>query len=88
MRELLDQELLTLKEAQQFLQVDRCTINDMIDSGKLHAIKIDSQWKIEGWQLKNLVADRPAGKFYQRLIEDDSPCNVTESERAMIADWT
>lgn len=88
MRVLLDQELLTLKEAQHFLQVNRSTLNDMIDSGKLHAIKIGAQWKIEGWQLKNLVSHYHAGKFYHDFIEDSNSSNVSESELAMIADWT
>ena len=88
MRVLLDHELLTLREAQRFLNVNRCTINEMIDNGKLKAIKIGSQWKIEGWQLKSLLPDCHPGNFHNDLAEDGTFINASNSELSMIADWT
>jgi excisionase family DNA binding protein len=88
MRVLLDHELLTLREAQQFLNVNRCTINEMIDSGKLQAIKIGAQWKIEGVSLKSLLPDCRAGNLGHEFFEDSSPINASNSELSMIADWT
>ncbi len=47
-------ELLTTKELQAILQVDRTTIYRMADSGRLPAIKVGSQWRfprgqVEAW---------------------------------------
>lgn len=53
MRVLLDYELLTLREAQRVVNANRGTINEMITTGKLTAIKIGSQLKVEGGSLKN-----------------------------------
>lgn len=88
MRVLLDHELLTLREAQRFLNVNRCTINEMIDSGKLHAIKIGSQWKVEGWRLKSLLPNCHSGNFNNDFMEDSTFIDASDSELSMIADWT
>jgi len=88
MRVLLDHELLTLREAQQFLNVNRCTINDMIDSGKLQAIKIGAQWKIEGMSLKSLLPDCRPGNLDNQFFEDSVYIDASDSELSMIADWT
>lgn len=88
MRVLLDHELLTLREAQQFLNVNRCTINEMIDTGKLQAIKIGSQMKVEGWRLKNLLPDSHAGNIGNDFINETAFINASDSELSMISDWT
>lgn len=48
------EELLTTKELQSILQVDRTTIYRMADSGRLPAIKVGNQWRfprnqVEAW---------------------------------------
>jgi excisionase family DNA binding protein len=88
MRVLLDHELLTLRETQQFLNVNRCTINEMIDTGKLHAIKIGSQLKIEGWRLKSLLPDCHSGNFNNDFMDGSTYIRASDSELSMIADWT
>ena len=89
MRVLLDHELLTVKEAQQLLQVSRCTVNEMIDTGKLKAIKIGPQWKIEGKNLKVLLAETCQQKSYETGFEYDASLNVASNyESAMISEWT
>lgn len=88
MRVLLDHELLTLKEAQQFLNVNRCAINEMIDTGKLQAIKIGSQMKIEGWRLKSLLPDSQPGNLRNGFIDCSNYIRASDSELSMIADWT
>jgi excisionase family DNA binding protein len=88
MRVLLDHELLTLREAQQFLNVNRCAINEMIDTGKLQAIKIGSQFKIEGWRLKSLLPDFHAGNFNNDFLNDSTFIDASDSELSMISDWT
>jgi excisionase family DNA binding protein len=89
MRVLLDHELLTLKEAQRFLNVNRCTINEMIDTGKLHAIKIGSQWKIAGWSLKKLFLEYcQSNNFEDEHINEDFCIDASNYEMSMIAEWT
>lgn len=88
MRVLLDHELLTLREAQQVLNVNRCAINEMIDTGKLQAIKIGSQLKIEGWRLKSLLPDCHSGNLNKDFMDGCSYIHASDSELSMIADWT
>lgn len=89
MRVLLDHELLTLREAQRLLQVNRCTINEMIDSGKLRAVKIGSQLKIEGWSLKKLLSEYyQSNDFEGECVNEDDFNDASNYEMSMIADWT
>ncbi len=91
MRILLDHELLPVREAQRILQVSRCAINEMIESGRLSAIKIGSQWKIEGWSLKNLLSNNyQLNAFDDNYNNNDEDCFVdaSDSEIMMIAEWT
>ncbi len=89
MRVLLDHELLSVKEAQQLLQVSKCTVNEMIDTGKLKAIKIGSQWKIEGKNLKVLLSEICQQNLYETDYEYDASLNVASNyESAMISEWT
>jgi excisionase family DNA binding protein len=53
-------EMLTAKEMQDLLQVDRSTIYRMAEAGQLPAVKVGKQWRfpsdmVEGW-LKNQTA--------------------------------
>lgn len=88
MRVLLDHELLTLREAQRYLNVKRCTIEELIDTGKLRAIKVGSQLKIEGRSLKCLLADGHTGNFNNDFMDDSSYINASKTELSMIAEWT
>jgi len=88
MRVLLDHELLTLREAQRFLNVTRCAINEMIDSGKLHAITIGSQRKVAGWSVKSVLPDCLVENFNNNILNDGTYVNASDSELSMIADWT
>lgn len=56
-------DLLTTKELQSILQVDRTTIYRMADSGRLPAIKVGSQWRfpkdqVEAWLKQQTVFAR------------------------------
>lgn len=88
MRALLDHELLTLREAQQLMHISRCEINEMIDTGKLKTIKVGSRWKIEGWQLKNLMTLACQKDDVNEFDDDNNFVNVSNYELSMIADWT
>ena len=88
MRILLDHELLTVREAQRWLQVSRCEINEMIDSGKLKTIKVGSQCKIEGWRLKNMMAGIYQPNDFDGYTDEDCFVNASDYELSMIAEWT
>jgi excisionase family DNA binding protein len=61
-------EMLTAKEMQDLLQVDRSTIYRMAESGKLPAIKVGKQWRfpseqVDSWfhgQVAKQATPRPA----------------------------
>lgn len=89
MRVLLDHELLTLREAQRLLNVNRCTIDEMIATGKLTTIKIGSQLKIEGRSLKELLSPTELKNCSLPDAEAESFFyNASQNEIAMISDWT
>lgn len=50
-------EMLTAKELQELLQVDRSTIYRMADAGKLPAIKIGRQWRFPAAQVQAWLED-------------------------------
>lgn len=57
-------EMLTAKEMQALLQVDRSTIYRMADAKKLPAIKVGKQWRfpadqIEGWLQQQNIVSKP-----------------------------
>ena len=58
-------EMLTAKEMQDLLQVDRSTIYRMAEAGQLPAVKVGKQWRfpgdqVEGWLKSQTTASSPA----------------------------
>jgi PTS system nitrogen regulatory IIA component len=58
-------EMLTAKEMQDLLQVDRSTIYRMAEAGQLPAVKVGKQWRfpgdqVEGWLKGQTTASSPA----------------------------
>jgi len=88
MRILLDHELVTMREAQQFLQISRSEINHLIKSGRLKGIRIGSQYKIEGWSIKSLMAGQSQTPDFNGCSDQQFFVNASNSELSMIADWT
>ena len=88
MRILLDHELLTLKEAQRLLQVNRCEINTMIKSGRLKTITVGNQCKIEGWSLKSMMIGKFPADDFDRCSDQQFFVNASDSELLMISEWT
>ena len=88
MRILLDHKLLTVKEAQRLLQVNRCEINNMINSGRLKTINIGNQCKIEGWSLKSIINGKFPADDFTRCSEQQFFVNASDSELSMISEWT
>src|SRR5512136_3000685 len=51
-------DMLTAKEMQDLLQVDRSTIYRMAEAGQLPAIKVGKQWRFPGDQLESWLKAR------------------------------
>lgn len=81
----MDHELLTVKEVQRLLQVSRCIIEDMIDSGKLRAVKIGSQYKIEARSVKNFLSETNQVSDFDN---ENLFVNISNYESTMISEWT
>lgn len=52
--------LLTARELQEMLQVDRSTIYRMAESGRLPAIKVGRQWRFPSDQIRSWLGDKEA----------------------------
>jgi len=88
MRTILDSELLTLREAQKLLNVNRCEIMEMIETGRLVTVETGAHIRIEGRTLKTLLACS-CYKFHEDEVLDDAcECDASEYEIEMISDWT
>lgn len=86
---ILDHELLTVKQAQRLLNVDRCTINELISSGKLRTIRTGSQLKVEGKSLNELLsATDLSDRSFQHCEDHILLQKASPQELAMISDWT
>ncbi|MHB1416560.1 MAG: PocR ligand-binding domain-containing protein [Chloroflexota bacterium] len=49
-------ELLTAKQVQELLQVDRTTIYRMLDDGRLTGVKVGHQWRFTRQEIDDLIA--------------------------------
>lgn len=66
-------ELLTTRQLQRILQVDRTTIYRMADQGRIPAIKVGNQWRfprqqIEAWLQSRSIAAAPAATHSSESI--------------------
>lgn len=52
----MTEELLTVKQVQRLLKVDRITVYRMLKDGRLHAIKIGHEWRFARSQVDSFVA--------------------------------
>jgi len=78
-------EMLTAKEMQGLLQVDRSTIYRMAEAGRLPAIKIGKQWRfpadqVENWLgTKTIMPSSQAFSLVQPKAKADMPSSDLES---------
>lgn len=77
--------LLTTREVQELIKVDRSTIYRMAESGRLPAIKVGRQWRfpageIEAW-LRDEAVDEPT-------VAAESPTELIHSVAEMLAEAT
>ena len=53
-------ELLTTKQVQEMLRVDRTTIYRMLKDGRLHGVKVGSQWRFQATEINAILYGTPA----------------------------
>ncbi len=52
-------ELLTTKQLQELLKVDRITVYRMLNDGRLKGVKIGNQWRFPRNEIDRLMGDEP-----------------------------
>ncbi len=76
-------DMLTAKDVQDLLQVDRSTVYRMAEAGRLPALKVGRQWRFPAAQVRGWLADRgvtdalgaPVGGPFKAGLETDGPAN-------------
>ncbi len=53
-------DLLTVRQVQDILQVDRTTVYRMLKDGRLHGVKIGQQWRFSHTELDSFLTGSPA----------------------------
>lgn len=51
------EELLTTKQLQEYLKVDRITVYRMLNDGRLSGVKIGNQWRFQKAEIERLLGD-------------------------------
>lgn len=70
-------ELLTVRQLQELLGVDRITIYRLLDSGELPGFKVGGQWRFSRAEIEAWLARRRAGSSEERLVsKPPAPCGV------------
>lgn len=84
-------KMLTSKEVQTLLHVDRSTIYRMAEAGKLPAVKVGKQWRFPGeqvqsWLSKQSGSEEAQGKPVSGELVGDADCALTRASAQMILD--
>jgi excisionase family DNA binding protein len=75
------QELLTTRQVQSILKVDRTTIYRMLREGRLHGIKVGQQWRFrESDVTKLLQAESPPSHFNGKASQPMAPLSAEIDE--------
>lgn len=62
-------ELLTTKQVQELLQIDRTTIYRMLKDGRLSGVKVGSQWRFKRQEIDDLLS---SANSYQHAVSSPS----------------
>ncbi len=67
-------QMLTAKDVQELLQVDRSTVYRMAEDGRLPAIKVGRQWRFAGPQIQSwLAANKSPASMVQTAVTTTPP---------------
>jgi excisionase family DNA binding protein len=76
-------DLLTTRQVQQLLRVDRTTIYRMVESGQLPAIRVGKQWRFERGQVDRWLEDRAAGVAFAALAHPASEVEASADLKSL-----
>src|SRR4051794_39030975 len=65
-------ELLTVKEVQDLLKIDRITVYRMLRNGRLTGVKIGHQWRFSRSEIDSLFSGG-AAQAHVAILEHDAP---------------
>ena len=74
-------ELLTTKQVQEMLRVDRTTIYRMLKDGRLHGVKVGSQWRFHATEINTILHGTPTAPpipLPQEAVATESPSPKSE----------
>lgn len=71
-------DLLTTKQLQEILRVDRTTIYRMADSGRVPGIKVGNQWRFSRQQIEAWLQSQSAGGPALQPKANGSPASTTD----------
>src|SRR6476659_8031903 len=76
-------ELLTVKEVQDLLKIDRITVYRMLKDGRLTGVKIGHQWRFSRQEIDSLVSGSPSQQDHVALpsaplATDDLPIHCVQ----------
>jgi excisionase family DNA binding protein len=77
--------LLTARQLQQRLQVDRITIYRLIANGRLKGVKVGGQWRFREEDVKELVAGGPAPSDKQASLKPALPLSSLEAVQRLFS---
>jgi excisionase family DNA binding protein len=80
-------ELLTTKQIQELLKVDRVTVYRMLNSGRLKGVKIGNQWRFPQSEIDRLLGEEPAKHDSEQETEEltDFPTECVHNVQEIFA---
>ncbi len=83
-------DLLTTKQVQEILQIDRTTIYRMLKDGRLTGVKLGHQWRFPTLQIENLLNGRTLAHFEEtsQASQNNLPVDCFQSMQDVFSDIT
>lgn len=83
-------DLLTTRQVQELLQVDRTTIYRMLKDGRLTGVKVGHQWRFPAQQIENLLNGRALSQYTEpaQTTQEALPIDCFQSMQDVFSDIT
>ncbi|MEA4907550.1 MAG: helix-turn-helix domain-containing protein [Chloroflexi bacterium] len=80
-------ELLTVKQLQELLKIDRVTVYRMLNDGRLNGVKIGNQWRFPSSEIDRLTGEEQSnpGSKGERVVLTDFPSDCVEKIQGIFA---
>jgi excisionase family DNA binding protein len=80
------EDLLTTREVQSFLHVDRITVYRMLRDGRLKGVKIGQQWRFPSREVDRLLSGEMAAEAGQPETDGNFPAHCVQAIQDLFAD--